>query len=428
MYMKRFFLPSSLAALALTGAISSSVSLAQEAVPVGEGSVSVGEEAGKIGEEADPISEGARKIGEGAVSIGEGSVPIGEGAEQFGEGAVRVGEGAEPTGAGGVKVGEDAEKVGEGAERVGEGAVRAGENSTRVGEGAVPVGEEAKPTNPDGVREARIINRNAAMKAPETAALFSTDPEDQRLARLEENLADAIASDWTLDQAATAERRRENDTWAAATLASAAARPVDLLTVEWWETHKPAGSVDNYFLTQASTVWWGASTWLELAKLFAFPESTDAFAYVYDQNLTFKNDVIYVNGRAIGSYDDYIASARQLAKSRATGPAPNDRWIPLGTFALSTREKNPQSMHAIQLVTDGLGNLEGIYANWENGTVQPIQGRVDMATQRVAFDIGGRNNVTLECGLTNLTEDKLRVWAHLPGSHSQTWLLVRMKP
>ena len=419
--MKRSTLSSTLAALSLAVAISPSVLLAQEGVPIGEGAVPVGEGAARVGEGAEAVGEGAERVGEGAekigedaVPIGEATVPIGEDAVKIGEGAVRVGEGAEPDG-------EDAEKVGEGAEKVGEGAFAAGE-------GAVPVGEGATPDNADGLREARIFNRNAAMKAPETAALFSTDPEDQRLTKLEESLTNAVTNDWTLNQAATAERRRKNDVWAAATLTSAETRPVDLLSVDWWEKHQPAGSADGYFLSQAFTVWWGGSTWLELAKVFAFPRSTHAFAYVYDQNLTFKNDVIYVNGRAIGSYDDYVASARQLAKSRATGNLPNDRWLPLGTFALSTSEKNPKSTHAIQLVTDGLGNIAGVYANWENGTVQAIHGRVDLATQRVAFDIGGRNNLTLECGLTNLTEDKLRLWAHLPGSHSQTWLLVRMHP
>ena len=447
--MKFSSLSSTLAALSLAIALPPFVSPALAAVPIGEDAVAVGEGAAKIGEDSAPIGEGAEKVGEGSekvgegatkigedsVSIGEASVPIGEDAQKIGEGAVRVGEGAEPDSDGGLKVGEDTEKVGEGAERVGEDAVKAGEDAEKVGEGAfaagegaVPVGEAATPTELGKLQETRLFNRNAAMAAPETAALFSTDPQDQRLARLEENLANAIASDWTLNQAATAERRRENDVWAAATLASAATRPEDLLTVDWWEKHKPASSADGYFLTQASPIWWGGSTWPEMAKIFAFSESTHPFVYVYDQNLTFKNDVIYVNGQAIGAYDDYVASARKLATSRATGPNPNSRWIPLGTFALSTSEKKPKSMHAIQLVTDGIGNIQGTYANWENGTVQAIHGRIDLETQRVAFDIGGRNNLTLECGLTNLTEDKLRLWAHLPGSHSQTWLLVRMHP
>ena len=422
-----------MAALTLAVAVSPVVSPAQQAVgegavpigedarPIGEDAEPVGKGADKVGEDAVPVGEGDEKVGQEAVPIGEGSVPIGEGAQKIGEGAVRVGEGAEPVGENSVKVGEGAEKVGEDAESVGEGAVR-------VGEGAVPVGEEATPINPDGLRDARRFNRNAAMRAPETAAFFNSDPDDQRLEKLEANLANAISSDWTLNQAATAERRRVNDAWAAAALASAATRPADLLTVDWWEKHKPAGSADGYFMTQASTVWWGASTWAELARVLAFPRSTHPFAYAYDQNLTFRNDVISVNGRAIGSYDDYVASARQLAKSGATGSMPNNRWIPLGTFALSTSEKKPVSTHAIQLVTNGLGNIKGVYANWENGTVQMIRGQVDLATQRVAFDIGGRNNLTIECGLTNLTGDKLRVWAHLPGSHTQAWLLARMNP
>ena len=421
--------PRLLATIVGTLALTPFVASADESVPVGEGAVPVGEEALPVGEGAVPVGEGAVPVGEGAVPVGEGAVPVGEGAVPVGEGAVPIGEGAVPVGEGAVPVGEGAVPVGEGAVPVGEGAVPVGEGAVPVGEGAVPVGEGAVPVG-EGATPAdaatiklRRANRAAAQKAPETAHFFSDNSGDTSL---NERLSKAIQINSSLSQSVTAERRRENSEWAEQALASATSRPADLFSRTWWNEHKPSGASSSYFTTKSSAIWWGATNWPTLARVFAIPGGTKPFAYVYDQNVTFKSDLIYVNGQPISSYEDFVASSRKLANSFATKD--NDpNWIPFGTFALSTSVKTKTSDHAVQLVVDADGNIAGTYANWKNGTVESIHGRVDIDTQRVAFDIGGQANLTIETGLTNLTNDKVRVWAHLPNNHSQTWFLARMR-
>ena len=69
-----------------------------------------------------------------------------------------------------------------------------------------------------------------------------------------------------------------------------------------------------------------------------------------------------------------------------------------------------------------------VYANWETGKSLPVQGRVQRDTQRVALQLGRDGTIVVETGLANLTTDTARLWAHLPNRHSQTWLLVRLKP
>ena len=340
-----------------------------------------------------------------AVPVGEDAVPVGEEALPVGEGAVPVGEGAVP---------------------VGEGAVPVGEGAVPVGEGAVPVGEGARPLNPE-LWKKRAANHAAARKAPETSKFFSGGSEEDRFAALNERLAKAIQINSSLSQSVTAERRRQNTAWADAALASArSSRPADLFSLPWWNEHKPSGTSSAYFTTKSPAAWWGATNWATLSRVFAIPGGTKPFVYVYDQNLTFKSDLIYVNGEPVGSYEHFVASARQLANETAEPSDGRSSWISFGTFVLSTSLQAKTSEHAIQLAVDQAGNIAGTYANWKNGTVQSIHGKVDLKTQRVAFDIGNRANLTLETGLTNLTNDKVRLWAHLPNSHSQTWFLARM--
>ena len=76
---------------------------------------------------------------------------------------------------------------------------------------------------------------------------------------------------------------------------------------------------------------------------------------------------------------------------------------------------------------DSLGNIAGVSVNWPEGKVLPIRGRVDTNTKRVAFSVGGSDTVVVETGLANLTDPYTRAWAHLPNSHSQTWLLARIR-
>jgi hypothetical protein len=306
-------------------------------------------------------------------------------------------------------------------------AVPVGEGAVPVGEGAVPAGEQAVPTDAATV-QARLAKRTAAMNDPNLAHLFAGKPQSIRISEAEARLPKAIQEPFDLSESDLAERSAQNSAWAQGVLASVSSRPADLFTRDWWRKHGGTDwTTDGYFITGSPESWWKSTSWDKISRALAMPQNSKPFTYVYDKNLVFRNDIIFVNGDPISSYEDFVESARIMAKSTEWKRSQGTLWTPLGTFALSTCLKTKSAPHAIQLVMDNLGNINGVYANWVTGSVQPIQGKVHRDTQRVAFQLGRDGKIVVEAGLANLTADVLRVWAHLPNQHSQTWLLVRMK-
>ena len=150
----------------------------------------------------------------------------------------------------------------------------------------------------------------------------------------------------------------------------------------------------------------------------------NAFEYRYDRNVVFHKDVIYVNGVAIATHHDFVSAARRLAADESVQP--NSKWTPIGTFLLSTSPNSKIDPQVVQLAADQFGNISGVYFHWVSGAVHSVEGKVDTATQRVVFTIGAGKNITIETGLANLTDDEVRLWAHLPNHQSQTWLLARI--
>ena len=258
--------------------------------------------------------------------------------------------------------------------------------------------------------------------------MFAGKPAGERIADAEARLAKAIQTPMPLSKASISERVAQNEAWAAGARTSAKSRPANLFTREWWRTHADLWTTEGYYITRSPELWWGTPAWGDLSRTLGMREGTAPFTYVYDKNLTFKNDVIYVNGQPVASYEDFVASARNLAKSTDYKFSPDTVWTPLGTFALSTSLNTKAAPHAIQLAMDDVGNINGVYANWETGKTLPVQGRVQRDTQRVALQLGRDGTIVVETGLANLTAGTARLWAHLPNQHSQTWLLVRLQP
>lgn len=258
------------------------------------------------------------------------------------------------------------------------------------------------------------------MRHQSTAPLFAGTASD-RLIKLDKRLAAAIRSPFKLSASALSEREKQNQQWSTGALASASSRAQGLFNKAWWEKNaKSLTGLPGYHSTKSAASWWQTPTWNDLAAVHG---SGKPFEYVYDKNLTFHHDVIYVNAKAIASYADYVASAQVLANSADS--ASSSKWTPLGTFALSTSLTKMKAPHAVQLAVDERGNIAGVYTNWPQGLVLPIRGKVDPESQRVAFTIGS-NKIVAESGLENLTRPLARLWVHLPHNHSQTWLAVRI--
>jgi hypothetical protein len=157
--------------------------------------------------------------------------------------------------------------------------------------------------------------------------------------------------------------------------------------------------------------WWTVPTWGALNNWFVW--GTPGTAYwqqpiYYDYgpggNVTFQDNSVYIGGQQIASTADFAASAAALA----TVPPPASQeeaeaaeWMPLGTFALSTSEKETDPSRVLQLAVDRQGVVSGTLYNTSTDQTQAIQGQVDKETQRVAFRIGDNENIVAETGLYN---------------------------
>ena len=58
---------------------------------------------------------------------------------------------------------------------------------------------------------------------------------------------------------------------------------------------------------------------------------------------------------------------------------------------------------------------------------QTVQGQVDKDTQRVAICIGESEDVVVETGLYNLTQEEAPLLVHFGADKVENWLLVRLE-
>jgi hypothetical protein len=175
--------------------------------------------------------------------------------------------------------------------------------------------------------------------------------------------------------------------------------------------------------------WWGCPTWSSFVGWF--PGFGLSSPYYYDYgvggNVVYDGGYVYVNGSQVATAADYAASAAELATvPTPVNPEAATEWLPLGTFALSTSEADKDPSRVVQLAVDKEGNISGTMFNKTTNQTYPVQGRVDKETQRVAFTIGGRQEVVLETGLYNLTQQQTPVLAHGDG-REETYLLYRLE-
>jgi hypothetical protein len=100
--------------------------------------------------------------------------------------------------------------------------------------------------------------------------------------------------------------------------------------------------------------------------------------------------------------------------------------MPLGTFAVSTDQREKEPSRIIQLAVDKQGVISGTMVNTLTDESQPVQGQVDKQTQRVAFRIGDNQDVVAETGLYNLTQNDVPLLVHYGVDKTENYLLVRL--
>jgi hypothetical protein len=180
---------------------------------------------------------------------------------------------------------------------------------------------------------------------------------------------------------------------------------------------------------------WTPMTWASLGAVFGaslLNARPVYFAYGQGGNVYYENNIVYVNGQAAGTPQEYYAQAQSLAAAAPPADQVNaqqqDDWMPLGVFAL-TSEETGDSQAVLQLAVNKQGIIAGTYFNEATQASRPVQGSMDVNTQRVAMGFADNKNTDkiLETSINNLTQDEAPALLHFGADQSQPMLLVRLK-
>ncbi len=174
-------------------------------------------------------------------------------------------------------------------------------------------------------------------------------------------------------------------------------------------------------MTAAAVTGWFVGRW------------TRPIYYTYGSGGTvyYENNMVYVNGQQYGTPEQYYTNTAELA---ASVPEVTDEqaeameWMPLGVFAITQENVNETNM-LIQLAVNKEGVIAGTFYNESTDVGHPVEGMVDQETQRAAWRAadGTNENIVMETGVYNLTQDEASVLVHFGPETTQTWTLVRVE-
>ena len=168
--------------------------------------------------------------------------------------------------------------------------------------------------------------------------------------------------------------------------------------------------------------WSSVTSWCGYSGSFAEPVT-----YEYTDNGT------YANGKEVVVGDEYSNQARELAAQGAqllqqkvdAQEADRMEWLPLGVFSLCRSEEGDPTMF-LQLAISREGIVAGSFANTTNSEDLSVQGGADRESTRLAVTIGDQEDVVVETGLYNVTEQQSSALVHYQDGTRENWLLVKL--
>lgn len=207
----------------------------------------------------------------------------------------------------------------------------------------------------------------------------------------------------------------------------------------WWygHPHRWCGWHYGYgFNVRPWRFWWTVPTYVTCVNWFNWSAPPQAWAqpvyYDYGQggNVVYNDNSVTINGDQIATSAEFAESAADLAT--VAPPASEEEamkaeWLALGTFTVSAGEKDVDPTRIVQLAVNKEGIVSGTLYNTETDETQSVQGRVDKETQRVAIRVGENENLVLETGLYNLTQNEAPALVHFGPEKTENWLLVRLE-
>jgi len=201
----------------------------------------------------------------------------------------------------------------------------------------------------------------------------------------------------------------------------------------------------------APGAWWGVATSAVALGSWcvglAIDDDDDDIEYNYGDNVYIQNETVYMDDKPLASEDEYAAQAIQYASVEVPPPPPMpedqtqatpdqdaamqefmDNWLPLGVFAVGREnEDNVSPRYFLQIAVSKDGYIAGTCFDSTNNQTVPITGSVDKASKRAAWKMADNNDVVMETGIFNLTQDSAPAMVHFGKDKSETRLLVRME-
>ncbi|MCA9009328.1 MAG: hypothetical protein KDB01_06260 [Planctomycetaceae bacterium] len=207
---------------------------------------------------------------------------------------------------------------------------------------------------------------------------------------------------------------------------------------DWWYNHPYRWGGWHYgygFSRYPWRYWWTVPTYRACVSWFTWtaPQTVWAQPVYYDYgqggNVVYNDNSVYINGDQVATTTEFAQSAAELAT--VAPPASEEEaskveWLSLGTFTVSAGEKDVDPNRIVQLAVSKEGIISGTLYNTQTDKTQSIQGQVDKETQRVAFRVGESEDIVIESGLYNLTQDEAPLLVHFGPDKVENWLLVRL--
>jgi hypothetical protein len=190
-------------------------------------------------------------------------------------------------------------------------------------------------------------------------------------------------------------------------------------TPGWWGSYPGAWYPGRWaFATTA----WATATWAIAGDYCGC--SGDPIYYDYGENLTYDDGTVYSGEEPIASAEQYYDEANKIAASAEDSD--NEEWLPLGVFAvMQKRQEKPEKV--VQLAINKDGAIHGNLHDSLTENVVQVLGAVDKQTQRVAMHLQGNDDILVETGLYNLTNDEVPAIVHLGADQQVEITLIRLE-
>jgi hypothetical protein len=172
----------------------------------------------------------------------------------------------------------------------------------------------------------------------------------------------------------------------------------------------------------AATAWY-AATWPYASGYYGY--GGEPVYYDYGSNVAYEDGQVYVDDQPVATAEEYYNQANQIAASGAQ-PA-NDEWLPLGVFAIIAEEGQTQTDKIVQLAINRDGVVRGNYQDLLTEKVTPVIGAIDKTTQRVSLKLEGNDQLVVETGIYNLTNDEAPVLVHFGPDRQEGRVFIRLK-